>query len=368
MMLLKLFGLNRIRTPVFQFSCLIFFLAYIIAGCSADPGETPPMSISGEFTDLELTEQEVYKIEVKNNTLFAGTDDGFMVYDLNSGVQTGYHKPESSVPTFLILDDDFWLISTAYPGGSEENAILKSVDQGEIWTDYTNGYAQVTEDEQRYSPTTMDYHTNSNLPVIFAANLPALFIAKSPDGGGSWENVQGDWSNPGLGSFWFIKIDRNDSENIWAGGSGSQFNSYMIKSTNGGNDWEFVESFRESSSIIYSMSIRHGHSNHLLAGVGGGILKSTNMGADWHTVYTGINTTTLEKSSQNPDVIYASGQNSSGTLFFLTGSDFGDSWADREYGNGPVNLYVNDLVSVTQGGQEVLYFATNKGIFSYGIE
>lgn len=142
----------------------------------------------------------------------------------------------------------------------------------------------------------------------------------------------------------------------------------MIKSTNGGNDSEFVESFRESSSTIYSMSIRHGHSSHLLAGISGGILKSTNMGTDWDTVYGGITTATLEKSSQDPDVIYASGQNSSGTLFFLTGNDFGDSWTEQEYGDGPIELHVNDLVSVTKNGNEVLFFATNKGIFSYGID
>ncbi|MCC5914911.1 MAG: hypothetical protein JJU46_11090 [Balneolaceae bacterium] len=358
---------DRARIPEFQFSFLIFLLAFIIAGCSTDSGDSPSLFASGEFLNLEFTEQEVYKVEVKDNTLFAGTSDGFMVFDLENGVQTGHHKPESRVRTFLIIEDDFWLISTAYLGGTQDNAILKSEDQGETWRDFSNGYAEGWERDP-LTPNTMDYHTDSEQPVIFARTLPALFVARSTDGGASWENVQGDWSNPGVGASRFIKIDRNNSENIWAGGSGSQFNSYMIKSTNGGDDWEFVESFSESSSTIYNMTIRHGHSSHLLAGISGGILKSTNMGTDWQTVYTGINATTLQKSQRNPDVIFASGQNSSGTLFFLTSNDFGDTWTEQDYGEGPAELYINDLASVVQDGEEVLYFATNSGIFSFGLE
>lgn len=347
---------------------VIFCFLALIAGCSTDANDLDERSTSGHFKDLQLTEQEVFKIEVKDNNLFAGTSDGFMVFDLAKDEQTGHHKPGSSVRAFLIIDEQFWLISTAYPDGSQENVIFKSEDQGETWVYYTNGYAEDWDGERRLTPDTMDYHLGNGLPVIFAKTLPTLFIARSQDGGASWENVQGNWGNPAIGASRFIKIDKNNTDIIWAGGSGSLFNTYLIKSTNGGDDWEFVDILPDNENTVYNVTVRHQRSEHVLAGVGGGIMKSTDSGSSWETVYTGVNTYTFTKSFGNPNIIYASGMNATGSLFFLASNDFGDNWKLQEFSESPTELFVNDIVSVTEGNDEILYFGTNRGVLSFRFD
>ncbi len=367
-MLFKMLYPIQDRNRALQFPVIFCLLVFIATGCSTDSGDPDPLSVSGRFESLQFTEQDVFNIDVQGNTLFAGTDDGFMVFDLESGERTGHHKPGSSVPSFLILNEAFWLISTAYRDGSQENAIFKSEDQGESWIHYTNGYAEERDRERRLTPTTMDYHLENDVPVIFARTLPSLFVARSTDGGANWENVQGDWSNPSIGAARFIKIDKNNSENIWAGGAGSLFNPYLIKSTNGGDDWEFVDILPNSGNTVFDVAIRHQRSSHVLAGVGGGILKTTNSGTEWETVYTGIDAYTFMKSSRNPGVIFTSGRSATGILFFLASNNFGDTWELQEFHEGPTELFVYDMVSVVESEEEVLYFGTNKGVFTFRFD
>lgn len=352
-----------------RFTLICLLPIFMLAGCgTTDSGEPDEVDINGHFENLQLTEQEVFNIDVQENTLFGGTNDGFMVFDLVNGERTGHHKPESNVPAFLIINEQFWLISTAYPAGSKENAIFKSEDQGGIWVHFTNGYAEDRDHERRLTPTTMDYHLDNDLPVIFARTLPVLFVARSRDGGVSWENVFGDWSNPSIGAARFIKIDNNNSDIIWAGGAGSFFNAWLSKSTNGGDDWEFVDILPDSDNTVFDVSVRHQRSEHVLAGVGGGILKTTDSGSSWETVLTGSDIFTFTKSSRNPKIIYASGRNATGTLFFLASNDFGDAWELQEFHESLGNLLVQDMVSVTEGEKEVLYFGTNQGVFSFQFD
>jgi len=363
--------LKNYYTNSFMYLFFTTFLlpAFLLAGCNTtDSGDPVPLSINGQFENLQLSEQDVFNIDVQGDKLFAGTDDGFMVFDLESGEQTGHHKPGSSVRAFLIFDEEFWLISAAYPDGSQENAIFKSVDQGKTWIYYTNGYAEGWNGERRLTPDTMDYHLKSDTPVIFARTISALFTARSTDGGASWENVQGNWGNPSIGTARFIKIDKNNTDIIWAGGAGSLFNTHLIKSTNGGDDWEFVDILPNSENTVYDVAIRHQRSEHVLAGVGGGILKTTDSGSSWETVLTGSDIFTFTKSSRNPKIIYTSGRNASSTLFFRASNDFGDTWELQEFNDSTGDLFVRDMISVKNGEEEVLYFGTNRGVFSFQFD
>jgi hypothetical protein len=55
-------------------------------------------------------------------------------------------------------------------------------------------------------------------------------------------------------------------------------------------------------------------------------------------------------------------------LFFLATNNFGDTWQTIEHPESPANIYVNDMVSVTEDGQEVIYLGTNKGLYSFTVQ
>lgn len=103
-------------------------------------------------------------------------------------------------------------------------------------------------------------------------------------------------------------------------------------------------------------------------GLGGGIRKSTNNGETWSTVFDEAGILTLAHSTRNPETVYASGINSQGRLFFNASGDFGDTWQTVEFEDSPDQIHVNDMVSLNEDGAEVLYFATNKGVYSYTFE
>lgn len=346
----------------------IFLLNLIGCEASTTPVTQDKFFIKGEFKNLEFIDEEIFSIDVQSGKLFAGTLDGFKVFDIAGGEHPAHHKPGSRIGVFLILDESFWLISTAYPDGSKENAIFKSEDQGGSWLHYTNGFAEEWDGERRFVPGAMDYHTDYERPVIFASSTPADFIARSMDGGNTWENVAGSWSNPGLASTLFVKIDKNNSDIIWVGGADPFFDTRLSKSVNGGDDWEIMNILPYGSNIMFDVAVHHERSDHVLAGMGRGIMRTTNAGDSWETAYPDKNIHVLTKSSRNPEVIYASGVNANGTLFFLSSNDFGDMWVLQEFDNGPVELYVNDMVSVIENDEEVLYFGTSKGAFSFRID
>ncbi len=77
------------------------------------------------------------------------------------------------------------------------------------------------------------------MSTIYATSFAV--VAKSPDCGWRWEVVYpegfpGGWDLMGV-RMWFVKIDPNAPETVWAGGESMIFGPILSKSTNTGLDW-----------------------------------------------------------------------------------------------------------------------------------
>ncbi|MEX0660899.1 MAG: hypothetical protein WEA58_06595 [Balneolaceae bacterium] len=146
----------------------------------------------------------------------------------------------------------------------------------------------------------------------------------------------------------------------------------MLYRSNNGETWERITILgNEEGTVeatVYDVTISSQNPEHVLAGLGI-IRKSTNNGETWTTVYNEAGIYTFTRSAGNPEVVYGSGENANGRLVFVASNDFGDTWEMVEFEeNVSTGLRVNDMVSVLQDGEEVLYFATNKGLYSYRFE
>jgi len=154
-----------------------------------------------------------------------------------------------------------------------------------------------------------------DIGILFGNNN---YILKTTNGGRNWDTVStGNYGN-------IISMDiRNENEIIAAGGSyGSSYSdpfNMIIKTTSGGNNWNLLTSnTNKSFNDIYFKSKDSG----IFVGSGGTIFRSTNGGLNWIKSETDISNDLNSISFIN---------NTTGFLFgaggmILNTTNFGDSW------------------------------------------
>jgi photosystem II stability/assembly factor-like uncharacterized protein len=346
---------------------LSILLLLLLTNCSVTSEDKDGLSITGEFGSRALQDQQVYTLETHGNHLFAGTSQGMVFFNISSGLErSGAFMQKSAVPTFAISADDNWLISADFGADSASSGIYRSTDRGSSWRRYDNGFGG----NRQLIPYTMDV-SDENPSVIFARSAALSVVAKSSDAGQSWQSVIQSWENPNLGTSSFVKINPHHPENVWAGGATAIFRPSLLKSEDHGENWTGFLVIKDVETTVHDIASHPSQPRTVLAGMAGAIepaniiRKSTDGGETWETVLEGINTRTLTHSAADPAVVYASGRNAAGSLFFVASGDFGESWDTVEWEDSPAGVQINDMVSVIEDGREVLYFGTNKGIFSY---
>ncbi|MBM4176222.1 MAG: T9SS type A sorting domain-containing protein [Ignavibacteria bacterium] len=152
--------------------------------------------------------------------------------------------------------------------------------------------------------------TNPNIIYIGPANGG---VWKSIDNGTSWTPLTDDQPSLSMGA---IAIDPTNPENIYAGtgeatySGASYYGRGLLKSTNGGATWQHITSGLPSSSYFSRIVIRPGNSIQLLAALGtSGLYRSTNSGVTWTQLLAG----------RCDDVIYTA----SGDTAFAVGNGIG---------------------------------------------
>ena len=359
--------MRSVKKKFNQHRALIPLIFFILLSCSLNSEKNGELNVAGNFSIQDLKEREIFEFRTDDTHLYAGTSKGLVRF----GLSTALHNPQiymanGEVRTFLILEDNFWLISAGFEN-KDSTSMYKSTDQGQSWIPYNNGFGG----DKKWVPGTMDV-TGGNPPVIFARSYPVLNVARSIDKGKTWESVLHSWDNPFLGTSMFVKIDVDNPEIIWAGGSNAFFEPNLVRSEDSGENWEVknLQIYEDQTyeSKANDIVIQFGASSHVLLGLGIGILKSTDNGETWNLVFDKAGILTFAHSARDPGVVYASGVNTAGTLFFLASDDFGDTWQTVEFSDSPAQMQVNDMVSVLENGKEVLYFATNQGVYSYTFE
>ena len=210
--------------------------------------------------------------------------------------------------------------------------------------------------------------------TIFARPSVFMNVARSTDFGKSWESVVQSWEEPNLGTSLFVKVDTFNSDIIWAGGSNALFIPSLLKSEDSGDTWRGLVVLENVEANVNDLITKNEEHAKSMIGLSGSvpeaniIRRSEDNGETWNTVFEGAGIYTFTHSASNPDIVYASGINPEGRLFFLASNDFGDTWQTLDYPESPSGIYVNDMVSIMEDGEEVIYLGTNKGVYSLTFE
>lgn len=344
-------SINKFFQSPFILSMLI--ISCLIAGCSTDSGDD--LTLIGTFNLEGFENQESYSLKQKSDFLLNGTELGLFARKINQDSWQNLVEENISIRSFACISENE-IIASLYFNDQDSATIGITTNFGESWSSYRNGFDPV----ENSIPTIITRQEDTN--TIYAGGS-ILRVAKSGDKAQSWEIVFGSWD--GFGSIFFINSKK---EVVWTGGSSAIFAPLLYRSKDNGVSWKEVLVVENGQDIVFDLTMRVQDSKIIMAGLGMGIRKSKDDGETWTTVHNESSIYTFTHSAQNPEIVYASGRNSVDRLFFLASGDFGDTWQTVEYPDSPAGIHVNDLISVMEDGNEVLYLGTNKGLYSFTFQ
>ena len=217
--------------------------------------------------------EELHSLDFLNNGMgIAGADSGSFLKSNDGGLSwtknsTGYFATLNSVQcaseSFLTASGIGGSYSSTYP------YILTSTDAGITWDNHTrvitnpiNIYGiDVRDSLSAYICGNYDYSTN--------------YIYKTSDGGLNWQQSYSSSMN-GIND-----IKSFDYSTIFACGVQNYYQGLILKSTDSGQNWE-----TQLLSSVYSinqLSLPDSHAIYALTDEK--VIKSTNMGSSWSTIY-----------------------------------------------------------------------------------
>lgn len=339
----------------------------------------------------ELGVQAVVFDPFDPSTLYVGTRGG--LFKSSDRGETWVHKTDHSIAHTVNeiavdpTDTDIVYIVTTF--GGPEQYFYKSVDGGDSWISYTtylpdvyhlsslvavdnhklylgignlhdsNSYLYYSEDggknwslktvgqghDTHLALIRVDPHDRDHIYVGFADNynrgrsLPEMLF-ESPDGGDTWSPVQGGEVGSVVSDLY---ISNSNPDLIY-------YQSPLHRSTDGGKTWNRVHTWnyvQDFGQVEQSTLVIHPKDENILFStlMGQGIAKSTDGGLTWWLSTNGISATfvtNLVTSPTDPDTIYASGGDCSGTWKSVDG---GDSWSILNK-NGITHPWVDELTIV----------------------
>ena len=172
--------------------------------------------------------------------------------------------------------------------------------------------------------------------TILDAQYSAIWTSNGPEGG----------------TINALAIDPSSSQTVYAGTQGGG----VFKSTNDGASWSAVI----SGLTVYSLAIDPSSSQTVYAGSYGCVFKSTNGGGTWSADTSGLSTTAVHSLAIDPSSSQTVYAGTSGGVFKSTNG--GASWSAVTSTSGLATTYVNSLASDPSNSQTV-YAGTYGGVF-----
>jgi len=341
-------------------------IIFAVAGCGNSVDSAGDLSISENWQLQALEGVNVTFLEPDGTGLLIGTGEG--LFQLRDGkfINLGLNEYEMRGAVRLKGNDILAAVLTpAFSSG--DVTIFKKREGRSSWEPYLNNYGG--DDKFTFINTLKSASYKSD--TLFAKASGAV-ISRSVNAGKSWSLLNGIWDAFG-GSGIFIKVDPFHSPNTWSGGTGAFFQPYLIKSKRYGDLETWVAMHVDDTdgigavTSVFDVVVNSQNKNLVLAGLDGFIIKSTNEGEKWTISLDNIIARTFSRGLSNPDLIFASGRDPSTNLFFAITTDFGETWEKEIFTEGPEAITTNDLEILMIDGREVLFLATDQGLYSFTL-
>jgi len=307
------------------------------------------LDIPANGTDMKMYGKHIYQIVIDPNppnTIYAATEEG--VFKSSDGgatwsdFSTGLDTPQ--IRTLAMTADGTLLCGSL---GYELYYYDAPDDRWRQMNAFGNFgvFWPIWDDRPLYQYTSLLFHP-TDPDIIYLGTFPAG-IYKSTDGGQSWRESNVGWTNDGVFSLVFHP---ENPDIIYAG----TYNG-LNRSTDGGAHWEMWDQGWPDEQWVFSIDFDPRDPNVMYAcskngenegrgreGFHGTVMKSTDGGAHWFPIITGLNVNQefykIIVDKRDPDTLYLATQ---GEGVFIS-RDGGAHWL-------PWNEGLTNLVAGTNG-------------------
>ncbi|UCD94684.1 MAG: hypothetical protein JSU69_01135 [Candidatus Zixiibacteriota bacterium] len=305
------------------------------------------------WENLGLHDIRVWTVSLCEGRLYAGTEDGIYWLDLTG--PEAYWTPiglqGQTVRALLILSVDTILAGLT----SGETSIYRTTDGGENWEPFQNGYGG-----GEFHPVYAFDRMPGQSDTIFATGNAV--VARSIDGGLSWQEVWGGWEWMAMGVV-FVRVDPNFDSVVWAGGEAAIFAPWLLKSTDGGESWDFLDIYGGGDNRCHDIAVYPGNSERAWVSMEGRVRVTNDGGESWSDVL--VNEYYLygiEIDSLRPSLLYVSAAQHARPLTLFTSRDMGFTWSEIHDSTFEVNGAL-DILLLSHPDRNEIYFATTSGVF-----
>jgi len=178
-----------------------------------------------------------------------------------------------------------------YIGGDIEG-VRKTIDGGASWTTNNNGLCGSNNPAGVYGIQEIVIDP-SNYQTVYVCTWAGVF--KSTDASENWEQIfQPPMEDEGV-PVSYLTVDPDNSDILYIGLGNSDSNEdgegTIYKSTNGGSDWELIETGMPEDAVIHSILIDPTSpigNRTIIISTDAGIFRSTDNGTSWTTVNSGL--------------------------------------------------------------------------------
>lgn len=285
-----------------------------------------------------------------------------LVVSVTACAQAGWKQ--CNAPDFRNrVDDLFMLNATTGYAVSGDGKIVKTTDGGENWTlmNYANIYCRSVE----FINTEKGFVGGFS----FSANMDTNILRRTTDGGLTWTDLSPLLHRRARRGICGLAVA--DANTIYGGGNWYGDSAYMVKSTDGGNTWSFIDMSSYATSIIdlyfINKDVGFATGKGKLPLASGIILYTTDGGATWtYKFQNNIPNEYCWKIQRLTSNIYFASLEDMGNVSpqILKSTDGGMTWSIQQVATAPYNIegigFINEKKGWT-GGDAGFSFQSNDG-------
>lgn len=272
------------QLPGFSAGRAVAVALVVAAGVSCDDAAAPlgcPFdAVARCWTSLGLDTLTVTALGVDGGVLLAGTFDGLLRFDAQSGQWIRDGLAAKTVTTITGWSG-LGLWATVAPHGSDTTDAVAywRNSPSAAWSPRDGGLSAQT----AYHGLALSFAMDPVDPNQFYLGM-SLQVARSTDGGASWSYVYGGPSDRGGGISGIALA--GDGSRVYAGGQGAMSTAFVLRSDDHGGTWSLLRPRGLTPDNVASLATDPGNPDHVLVGMRSALWASSDAGVTWSSVFT----------------------------------------------------------------------------------
>lgn len=342
---------------------VLMSLTSFLSGCGSDSQtvELPSPPTMFTFQHQGLAGITVKRLYQQHSQLFAVTTEGLYINSGNGNWQSAGLQG-FDLDDVVAINEQHLVAATSMleVDGGRQHLLFETYNGGADWVEVKHQFGLQGEPEAMHA---MLY--DNTLQRLYATGTGVL--AYSNDIGISWQLLHGDWQ--GFGQAKSALAYNSVNNEIWFGGQGGIENPVLLQVALNDGSAKNHPNLMPAPSSIYAVRFAPDNHNSVYVSGEGGVVRSNDNGASWHTVLGDVNYRfyfDIAIDPAHPQRLFTAGWDKKFAepqpLIIEWSDDTGESWQQYQY-PAEASFFggVRSMLLVQEQQRNVLYLGLWKG-------